>query len=153
MTFIKRDDHWGIRRAVREIFDQHIKRSDFNQQHFSRLNAEEKDLAFNAFFNQFLPEPFKETKAGVIRHREEIRDILRSEAYVVDYVWVRQGNSLKCIQINASAMTRPDLENLSTYEEIEEEKMRWQANPRYDKEQGFSQPIKEEFVQLRFTRK
>lgn len=152
MTFIKREDIWGIRKAVRKLWQQKVGNDSKFRNHF---HDEERELAFNAFFNQFIPKPFRETKETVLRHKEDILKIIESGAYKADYVWVKQGNSLKCVQINQSTKERLSRtkEELPTYEEIEEEKMRWQANPSYDKDRGVSQPILEEFVQLKFTKK
>jgi hypothetical protein len=150
--YIKKDDIWGIRKAVRSIWNSEVNKSV----DFSNLDYDEIEIAFNAFFNQFIPATYKETRETVLRHRDEILEIIKSKGYQVKYIWLRQpikgGNSLKCCLLNNSTLTRlaQTKEELPTYEEIEAEKIKWQANERYDKINGFSVPIKEEYVQLKF---
>lgn len=147
--FITKDDEWGIRRSIRKIWDSKTIKSDD-----SRIAGEE-ELRFNAFFNQFVPETWKESKATVLRHIEAIKTLIQNSAYQINYVWIRRNNQLKCVKLN------PDLARdikdgrvgLPTYLEIEEEKMKWQRHPEYRTELGKSVPIKEEMISLRIIKK
>jgi hypothetical protein len=143
IKFIVKDDNWGIRQAVKQLWKSNHKDSG--------IEREGGELLFNALFNQYIPVPFKENREAVIRHKDQIIELIRN----ANVVWIRSGKSMKACDINQSLLSRlaTEKQELPTYEEIEQEKMKWQHMPTYDKGRGLSQPILEEFVQLKFRGK
>ena len=140
--FITKDDHFGIRRTLKEIFSTKVS--------YSMENAGGNiDFALNIFVNQFLPPAFYESKGTIVRHLNQIKDILHNK-YKIDWVWIKRNNQFSCAIINESLMNqiKSKMVELPTYQEIEEEKQKWQAHPQYNKEEGFSEPLQEEYVQL-----
>ena len=156
--FITKDDVWGIRKMLKKIY--------FSIETFisGELSTElNKELCFNIFFNQFLPPTYCETQETVIRHADQIREIIRKD-YKKEWVWLRRPSyknpkDLSCVRMNDAIMNEIKSEikskncNLPLYLEIEETKKKWQAKEEYHKDQGFSNPIKEEYIQLRVLRK
>lgn len=146
--FITQNDHFGIRKAVRQIWDSTPKLM------IDSPWRKEADTDFDVFFNQTLPRTWIESRESVIRHAQEIRDKIRTD-YHRGEIWIKSPSGIKCIVPAAQIMERikkGEIE-LPSYLEIEEEKMRWQQHPNYRTEEGESVPIEEEFVQLRIIKK
>jgi|SRR5882724_975118 len=149
MKFITKDDDWGIRITLKEIF-------------FGKQKECSKDafFEFDLFFNQYMPPAYYETKSTILRHLDEIRELL--ERFHKEYkiglnkcMWIEKSGQYQCAIITDDLLRqlKSGLIRLPTYLEIEEEKKRWQNTLGYNKEQGFSDPIKEEMIQLNFKRR
>lgn len=144
--FITQNDHFGIRKAVRQIWDSTPK----NLYYWD----ESIETDFDVFFNQTLPRTWIESRESVIRHAQEIRDKIRTD-YRKGEIWIKSPSGIKCIAPAAQMMERikkGEIE-LPSYLEIEEEKMRWQQHPNYRADEGKSIPIVEEFIQLRIIKR
>jgi hypothetical protein len=149
--FITKDDEWGIRKTLKDIFSPKRLAHDWMG---NVVKKEEAEMCFNIFFNQFLPPAYRETKSTVIRHVEEIRDIIKNK-YEANWVWLERNGGLSCDVITDDILRKIQKNEirLPLYLEIEEEKKKWQAKPQYRKDEGFSDPIKEEYVQLNLRKK
>ena len=137
--YITKDDYFGIRKAVRVIF--------------KKARPLEGDFGFNVLFNQVIPRVWVESYESVLRHAEEIRKLV--EEFKPSQVWIERGGRLKCVEMTGDlkvALEKGKI-RLPTYLEIEKAKTRWQQKPTYRKEEGFSQPIAEEYVQMKIYRK
>lgn len=146
--FKGKEDHWGIKRAVREIFDSNKPRIQTVPQH-----VDDNELLFDVFFYQFVPDVWKASRESVIRHRQDIEKIITSGVYKKGYIWIKRGNSLKCGLLTPNFLLNIKSVELPTYIEIEKEKTRWQNNPKYNEEQGKTVALEEEYVQLRIIKK
>lgn len=147
-TFIKEDDIWGVRKTVKEIWARTLR-----EPYLYSMTSEEQKLAFDVFFNQYIPPAWRESKGTVMRHLSEIKALLRDKGYDRSYVWTqRDRQDIKCSIIrSAFDDISKGKTKLVTYNEIEEAKMRWQSHEQYNEDQGFSRPIEEEVIQLRLA--
>ena len=147
MKFITEDDIWGIRRAVYTLWGETIR----NSTDYFGLSSSYRQFAFDAFYNQQIPEAWRETLATVKRHTDDIKKMV---SHSFNLIWYRRNGQInsadlnRCNQQFIQAINNKEIE-LPTYMEIEEEKQKWQAHPQYNKERGFSQPIREEMIQLK----
>jgi len=146
MKFITKDDDWGIRATLKELFKEKLKEKDHGPTELSVS-------WFDIFFNQFLPPPYYETKSTVLRHIDEIKRLIGE--YKLGWVWIERKGQYQCaISTNdLDRQIKDGMVTLPTYFEIEEEKKRWQNEIGYRKEEGFSNPIKEEMIQLKIVRR
>lgn len=147
--FIVKDDPWGIRKLMRDVFKKH---SPFT---IDSLTVSEKIL-FDVFFNQFVPPAWRETRKTILRHLTEIKNLLSDpKRYSPMWVWIKRNGQFKCGLWNheVARMVKNKEVELPTYLEIEEEKMRWQREPNYNKEEGFSQPLEEEVIQIKICKR
>lgn len=140
MKFITKDDDFGIRKTLFKLYGNRSK-SDCIV-----TSAAKVEEIFNFWMNQFIPPAWYESKGTILRHIDEIKAI----PYDPNWVWIKRGKQYTCAVITQQLMQqiRHKQVELPTYQEIEEEKQRWQSHPEYNKEEGFSQPLEEEFVQL-----
>lgn len=140
MKFITKDDDFGIRKTLREIYVEIWKGEE------STGRGVVLEDTFNFWMNQFIPPAWYESKGTILRHLDEIRAI----PYDINWVWIKRGKQYSCAVINHQLLQQIKNKqiDLPTYQEIEEEKQRWQHHPQYNKEEGFSEPLKEEFIQL-----
>jgi hypothetical protein len=144
--FIVKDDIWGVRQAVRILWNKRCL-SGYNWGRHSRID---KEIEFDAFYNQQIPEAWRETLATVKRHAEDI-DAVASNSQFQGLVWFKRNGQFNSGYLNqqlADEIRKGGLE-LPTYIEIEEEKQKWQSHPQYNEERGFSEPIREELIQIR----
>ncbi len=142
MKFITKDDDFGVISLLRELYPHKVKLwEDFDKGY---------EFRFRVWMNQFIPPVFIETKGTIQRHIKEIEAI----QYDPKWVWIKRGNQYGCAILNHDIMNQIKNKQveLPTYQELEEEKQRWQNTPGYDEDEGFSQPIKEEMVQLVFRK-
>lgn len=147
--FITKDDIWGVRKAVRTLWNRHCHSGDswFNNGYHQRVD---RQLEFDAFYNQQIPEAWRETLATVKRHSSEIEELAKNPQYQ-GLIWFKRNNQINSGYLNnqlVDAIKKQEV-MLPTYMEIEEEKQKWQSHANYNKEQGFSEPIKEELIQIR----
>ncbi len=156
--FITEDDIWGIRKAVRGIWESSKKPVATWYIDESYKNDKNADFFYNVFYNQVVPEAWMETRATVARHIDEIRSLAESE--FVDKVWYSRNGQMSsmnlCVNGSGDFQNRQFWQSiesgeviLPTYIEIQEEQQRWQSHPQYNKERGFSEPIREELIQIR----
>lgn len=138
-TFIQKHDPWGISRLIESMWNKH---------RASKIEL----FYFWIFFNQFVPEPYRASTEAVHRHYDEIVSLM--EGRDVFQVWTKHGNQLKCVVLNDEVRDnlKRGIVSLPVYEEIEREKMKWQQHKDYRKEEGFSKPIVEEYIQLRIRK-
>lgn len=153
--FITNDDDWGIRKTVREIYAKYSNIAGTRNFEYG-IDIAKNQIVFDVFYNQFVPPAWRETRSTVLRHIDEIKAIFKRKDYNPHYIWftykdMNGQHNMKCAILTDNLLQRIKSGEvaLPTYIEIEEEKMKWQAAPTYNPEQGFSQPIREEFVQLR----
>ena len=141
--FIKKDN-FGILSSLRRLY-----------RYKKEMRWLDRDKGYNFRFlvwvNQFLPPTFYESIGTIQRHIDEIYAI----TYKPEWVWIKRNNQYGCAIINDSLLQQLDKKEveLPLYLEIENEKKRWQANENYDKKEGFSNPIKEELIQLVLKRR
>jgi hypothetical protein len=147
-NFITNDDIWGIRQAIKTIYDRFPKNRFSNGGWHTFIDSR---IEFDAFYNQQVPEAWRESLGTVERHVGDIEALLKSENFQEGLIWyVRNG------QFNTGYLNQQFVDDikagkvvLPTYIEIEEEKQRWQSHPQYNKEKGASSPIREEFIQIK----
>lgn len=140
--WIDKDDEWGIRQALKEIYSGTNKKG--------KVRKIEDIFLFNVWLNQFIPPPYYETVSTVIRHIDEIKAI---NFYGI---WIERKGSFQTVNEFNKLLEwqlKEGMLRLPTYYEIQEELQRIQANPMYEKEKGITSPIKEEFVQLVIKKK
>lgn len=150
--FIEKDDVWGVRRAVRELWNRRCSSRDnwINGGYHARID---KDLEFDAFYNQQVPEAWRETLATVKRHAGDI-DALAGNPQYQGIVWFKRNRQFNTGYLNSQLVEsiKKGEVALPTYIEIEEEKQRWQSQANYRKEEGFSEPLREEMIQIKIHR-
>ncbi len=149
MGLILTDDIWGVRRLVKELFDGHIYYLPYKEE-YDRLD---KEFFFNVFFNQKIPPVWLEGKSSVLRHLSEIKKLL--ESHQIGEVWTEKPNrGYSCDKLSLELFKRikQGEVRLLTYLEIEKEKVKWQEKPSYRQSEGYSNPIEEEYIQLRIKK-
>jgi len=154
MKYLTKDDQFGITRLARDLFEANMIRESY----FNGITVDErwepKDT-FWVFFNQLLPTPWKQDKAALKRHKDEISNLIRKNTNIGKEAWVKKMGRITCVHLTREAveLIRQGKSELLTYEEIEKEKQAWQSHPAYRKEEGKSFPIEEEYVTLRIHTK
>lgn len=162
--FIVEDELFGIRERIRGIWNLHRRPVESEAYGTSSgiVKEVERKYAFDIFFNQFLPEPWIADTAAVFRHHDEIVGVIKDKAYNTKSVWIwildrEVGRSVSYAIINYQLLCKLQdnkyLLGLPTYTDIEKEKQRWQRKATYREEEGKSNLIEEEFVQLHFHRR
>jgi len=149
--FITKDDIWGIKQAIRILWDRECGYKSSWSNGGGLHSGGDKEIEFNAFYNQQVPEAWRETLATVKRHAEEIKELASNPQYQ-GLVWFKRNGQINSGYLNHQLVNEikyGELE-LPTYMEIEEEKQRWQSHDQY--QGGRSQPIREELIQIRMHR-
>ena len=153
MKYIKKDDDFGVIKTLRELYKKRFKTyHDSNMEYeLNNRNDDMQEFMFNNWMNQFLPPAFYETRGTIQRHIDQIKNI----TYNPTWVWIKRNNQYSCAVLTDQLYRQiKDKEvSLPIYQEIEEEKQKWQATPNYRKEAGKSEPLKEEYVQLVIQRR
>jgi hypothetical protein len=160
--FIHKDDPWGATKLIREIWAKETSKRLYAQNldavykynHIKQI-TKPIDLLFWIFFNQFVPPPWKVSTDAVKRHIEDIRKLIDDPAYSPYFVWIKRSRDMKCVGLDANVVEALEKGafSLPLYEEIEAERNKWQNHENYHVENGKTQPILEEYVQLRFKPK
>lgn len=150
MKYIKEDDQFGVSKLARSIFSAW---KTPTTRHFGGVSIADgwnDNDEFWVFFNQYLPNPWKQDTAALKRHKDEIKELLYKNPKIGEEVWVKKNQQISCINLTRDALEllTQGILTLVTYEEIEKEKQTWQAHKDYRKEEGKSFPIEEEYIML-----
>lgn len=137
-----KNDHFGITKELRKLYKK-LYYKKYHNLHWQILSDEER---LSIWMKQFLPPAYYESVGTIHRHLEQIIAI----NYVPDWVWIKRGHQYTCAIITTDLYNqiRDKMVEIPTYFSIEAEKKRWQAQPNYNKEEGFSDPVEEEMIQL-----